>query len=476
MEVAWFLPFALTIFVRMQPDQVEMPALLLRSGAWSPFIFFALCWGVLLLYLLSTDLLNRRQIDFPRRELVMIGLIIITFLATTRLFLFPTRAINDLSWLASIVAAIFDQGPGSAAIFFLLLLNLFLWLRVAMTTDRSLTFFSVGVSFRLGMLLAIIGNSLLILVAGQSVQQALRYLWLFFFFGLLAVALARVDEKAFQATQSSGATLPWSRFMQLVIMTISAVGLVVYSSTLYTPTVIRTVLGWFAPLWAFLGALLLRILALLFWFLMPFLEQLSEAFRALLANIEPINVGEQAYGEMDLPPSQLDFGQMLRDYALVRYLLISLVLFVIFAVIAILVARTRKRELPIEEEESHADGLAFGGNPFQRLRDLAALFRRHGLRPGLLAAISVQNIYANTSRLAGRRGYRRNAAQPPDEYLPALIAAFPGHDVALTRLTAVYMRVHYGDQAVQAEELATLRQDYATIHEAFQQRMTIQRS
>ncbi|MCB0186156.1 MAG: DUF4129 domain-containing protein, partial [Caldilineaceae bacterium] len=345
----------------------------------------------------------------------------------------------------------------------------------AMTTDRSLTFFSVGVSFRLGLLLALVGNSLFILAAGQPVQQALLYLWLFFGFGLLAVALARVDEKAFQATQSSGGTLPWPRFAQLVAMTATTVGVAIYMSTLYTPTVLRMILGWFAPLWQLLGALALRLFSMLFFLLTPLLEWLSELIRSLLANLEPVEVGEQSYGEVDLPPSQVDFAQLLRDYALVRYALIALVLLVIFVVIALLVARTRDRALAVEAEESHADGLAFGGNPFQRLRELAGLFRRYGLRPGLLAAISVQNIYANVSRLAARQGYARGTAQPPDEYLPALRRAFPGHEAALTRLTTLYMRVHYGDQPIDADELATLRQDYTALHETANTRTQPQR-
>lgn len=475
MEVAWFLPYAITIFIRMQADDVRLPALLLRSGQWSPVAFFLLCWGILLIYLLSTDLVNRQQIDFPRRELITILLIIVTFFVTARLFLFSTAPFWDWRWIGAIIFAIFDQGPGSAAVFFWLFLNLFLWLRVAMTTDRSLTFFSVGVSFRLGLLLALVGNALLTLVANQPIADALLYLWLFFGFGLLAIAIARIDEKAFQATQSSGATLPWPRFGQLVLTTLATVALAIYMSTIYTPTTLRMVIAWAAPFWRFLGAIALRLFSLLFFFLAPLLDWLAEQVRALLADLEPLDLGEQAYGEVDLPPSQLNFAELIRDYALIRYGLIALALLIVFLVIALFIARTRERPIATEEEESSADGLAFGSNPFQRLRDLAALFRRYGLRPGLLAAISVQNIYANVSRLATRQGYRRGDAQPPDEYLPALYTAFPGHEAALNRLTAAYMRVHYGDQLIQADELATLRRDYTTLHEGSLRRNPMQR-
>jgi hypothetical protein len=86
--------------------------------------------------------------------------------------------------------------------------------------------------------------------------------------------------------------------------------------------------------------------------------------------------------------------------------------------------------------------------------------RRFGVGRQLLAAISVQNMYANLCRLAGQRGYPRHPAQPPDRYLPVLEQAFGGHNEALSRITMAYMRVHYGDRAVGIGELSRLRRDY----------------
>jgi len=78
----------------------------------------------------------------------------------------------------------------------------------------------------------------------------------------------------------------------------------------------------------------------------------------------------------------------------------------------------------------------------------------------------VQNIYANLSRLASRRGYARHPAQPPDDYLPVLGEAFAGQEEALARITAAYMRVHYGDQAVSSAELGQIRKDYDQVRTA----------
>lgn len=471
MEVAWFLPFALTAFIRMQmgadaTEVVRLPALLLYSGAWAPLVFFGICWGALLLYLLTADLLNRSHLDFPIREAVMLGVVIGTFLVTTRLLIFPSVGIFALGWLGTTVSAIYNQGAGSSVILFLLGLNLFLWFRVATATNRSLTFLSVGMSFRLGLLFALVGNALFILVAQQPVEQALLYLWLFFGFGLLSVAVARLDEKAFLATQSSGSSLPWGRFAQIVTMTAVSIFVAIGSSLLYTPAAVRTVLGWFSPLWRFLAAILLYLFSALFMLIGPFLDRLVEAVRAMLANLEPTEGASAEFGPLEQAGAPIDFGEIVQNVTFVRYCLISAILLVALFLIWVFFARTRKEREEEETEQTDGIGLAVGENPWNRLRDLAALFRRYGLRPGLLAAISVENLYANVSRLAGRRGYPRGAAEPPDEYVTTLMRAFPGHEEQLQRLTAAYMRVHYGDQAIPEPELDQLRIDYTALQDS----------
>jgi hypothetical protein len=83
----------------------------------------------------------------------------------------------------------------------------------------------------------------------------------------------------------------------------------------------------------------------------------------------------------------------------------------------------------------------------------------------LLAAVSIENIYANVCRLARRRGYGRAPSQPPDDYLPELVRAFEGHGEALGRITSAYMRVHYGDHPLTRAELAAIREDYRSLRE-----------
>ena len=84
----------------------------------------------------------------------------------------------------------------------------------------------------------------------------------------------------------------------------------------------------------------------------------------------------------------------------------------------------------------------------------------------LLAAISVENIYANLCRLARQQGYPRRPSQPPDDYLPVLAQAFDDQKPPLARITASYMRVHYGDYTLTQDELTQIRADYLQIRQA----------
>ncbi len=131
--------------------------------------------------------------------------------------------------------------------------------------------------------------------------------------------------------------------------------------------------------------------------------------------------------------------------------------------------RTSKRNLQDEAEEVNAERVTMGGDllgrGLDRLRNLVDLVRRYGVGSQLLAAISIQNIYANMSRLARQRGYPRPASQPPDTYLPALAEAFPGRTEEIERITSAYMRVEYGERTLEENELSSLRTDLRRLQE-----------
>ena len=455
MEAAWATPFFLLLYRR-------------TPSIWAAY---GLLLGALLAWILVLDLLNRTQVASPIYQVVVLGLIAVTSLAI--IVLSPGAAV-----LFGRLGGLLDFRSGIAVGVALALTSLFLWQRATSATSRDLSFFSVGVSFRLGLLLLIVGGAIagaLVPAPGQPAgQNLLPLLWLYLGFGLASVALARIDEKASEA-QSVGRPLPLRRMAQLLLAIGVTLGIAGLLSRVYVPENLGRVLGLLVPVWKLirpvvvaLGLLLLELFSPLFEWLISWLRAIFERGWTELEPVQqvspPPSDGQPGLFER-LPAS---FTNTLGNILLVLGILLAAGLVIGFFLLYLDRVRRRSRA-PVEEEEESAEPVTMGSGLLDRgartLRDLAGLVRRFGVSRQLLAAVSVQNIYANLCRLARQRGYPRRPAQPPDAYLPALTQAFAGHEEALERITAAYMRVHYGDRPVSLDELSALRADYRAVRE-----------
>ena len=153
-----------------------------------------------------------------------------------------------------------------------------------------------------------------------------------------------------------------------------------------------------------------------------------------------------------------------------RYLGVAVVLVLFLLLIIIFLEKIRPHRLRDQKEAEDREVVTYGGQALQEglawLKNTARLVGRYGVGRQLLAAISIENIYANLCRLARQQGYPRHPAQPPDAYLSVLNQVFIGQEAPLTRITASYMRVHYGGRILTPAELDQVRQDYRQIRRA----------
>jgi hypothetical protein len=460
MEIAWITPFA--------------TLLLHQHGlGWSPGLTFCRLFAAVLLWILVLDLLNRSGVESRGYHLSVTLLLFVTTLGIVRLWLHGDAAIGDLSWLKSTFDALFNFHEGLRPELVLILTNLLLWHRATSATSRSLDFFTVGVSFRFGILLLIMGGGLLMHVTGYD---ATALFWLYMVLGLVSVSLARTQDKS-SSGGSVGKPMPTRRMAQMVAAVILTVGGTAGMTLVYTPSSIRAVLGLLRPLWTALGVLLEPLMTVLLWLIeavinalywvltrlmvgrnLELLEDLREQFAMLLAALD-----RSDSSVVTLPPWLL---------TTLRYGGVFLVLLLLVGFILLSLKRIREQQRGEELEEELGEEITLGGSTLGRgwqwLRDRMGLVRRFGVGRQLLAAISVQNMYANLCRLAGHRGYPRHPAQPPDRYLPLLVEAFGGHQGAISRITMAYMRVHYGDRTLGFRELASLRRDYDEVRTAEQ--------
>ncbi len=480
MEVGWIAPWALLIIRFWQrrlavtlieaSDALETVAALDNIQSMPPIAFYILLFALMLFYMVAADMLNQRQIDSPQRELIILALVVGTSLILVRTLIYPTASLTDRQWLANVTGSLFNFTAGRRPDLIVLAINAFLWFRVAVNTDRDLTFFGVGLSFRLGLIICVVGSAVLAGIETQAPSAPFVFFALFLTFGLTAVAIARIDEKAYTVDGSRGTLLPWSNVAQIVLIAGVILGVGALAARVYSPNNIRTFLGWFSPLWNLLYSILVGILYGVVWILAPLLEALIRFLQRLMADRDPQQIEPPSAGELisiDVAPG--DINELLQRYTYVRYGLVILMIALIFGLIWLFFMRTSRRRLMDEAEEVSSERVTLGGDllgrGLDRLRNLVDLVRRYGVGARLLAAISIQNIYANMSRLASRRGHPRPAAQPPDDYLPALADAFPGRNEEIERITSAYMRVEYGERTLEEDELSELRRDLQRLQE-----------
>ena len=451
MEAAWITPFWLLLYAPAPPVWVGYGSLLAGLLAWT----------------LTLELLSRMGIQSPAYDLIALALMVVTSLLAVRLLLYRTVPPTDIGWSGRLVSESLGYKGIIPPAVGLIAVNLLLWQRATSATSRDPSFFNVAVSFRLGLLLLIAGAALLSLLRGRN---AVGLLWVYLAFGMVAVSIARISEKASEA-QSTGKILPMRRFLQLLLVTGLTVGGAWLLSSIYTPGGIRRFLHLFDPVGRLVAPLAFALLMLIGQALNPLLLWLEAFVMRMLrtpavsdSQIAPAVQAATGPGFFERIPTWLP--NLLIDVLMIGGILVALLAVIGFLLLYL--ERVRKGGLGDEAEEEGmehvtADGLLARGA--RALRAATGLIRRFGLGTRLLAAISVQNIYANLGRLARDRGFPRRPAQPPDDYLPVLVRAFGGFEEQLARITAVYMRVHYGEHPVTRAELTQLREDYRTVRD-----------
>lgn len=463
MEAAVITPWLLLLFSANFLDVESLPTL-------KPMTLFLALWSGLLGMIVVMDILSHSSLSDTSYRLVVVGLIALTALLSAWL-LVERGSLFGLHWLGRTVDGLINFHRGLRPTTIIFLLTIFLWLRGTALSSREINFKDVGLSFRLGLLLLLLSGGFMALRLPSGPTIAVTVVGLFLALGLLAVSLARTDDKATAASDTRGGSLPWSRSMELLLMVGMTVGIGLLVAALYTPERMLATLHFFDPIWSLLGSLLRLIVYVFALVAEAVVRFLFDLIGPLLANMELVStwgeLGERnEIEEESQTPQEWQYAGLVG--LLVRVVGVSVFVLGLLWLAYLFLERRRHRSDQDSGEESAPapyQRAATGLLPLygERLKNLVGAMRRYGFGSKLLAAISVENMYANLTRLARTRGHPRDPSRPPDVYLPKLRLAFPGHDEALARITEAYMQVHYGDEPLAAHELAVLRSDYQVV-------------
>ncbi len=342
---------------------------------------------------------------------------------------------------------------------------IFVWARAIHLANRSLLSGSIGFSFRVGVVILI---TLAVFVRMLTSLDATGFVIPYFFFALVAVALARIEEVSHLPNSTrvsfSGYWIG-STIVAVAVLVVLGMGVAFF----FYGGGLRRVLEWLYPLWFVLqlifvglGIVFLMLLDWIFGLFSLDLSALGQGLREAFYRLRQLLVSPPP-----LAPGAEEQAEPLVFSILKVVITVGIPLAAISLVLLLAWRRLRhsgREDEGKEDRESLLSANAVTQNlramiqeGLDRLGELAGLMSRLGPGSRFLAAVSIRRIYANLVRLATEAGYPRARAQTPYEYLPVLHEALPGSEEDLAVITEAYVSSHYGQVPDTREELQRIR-------------------
>lgn len=398
--------------------------------------------------LYSSRFLLNSHLRLRQQQTLSVTLAALSIFIVLRLTVFSHFTPLDLSWLVRVPSAIARLFIAFSPEMLVILMGVFAWWRGVSMSQASLDFDSIGFRFRLGVLLL----ALLALINTWLGRIALvPYLFGFFFFGLVSVALARQEDVGRgEAQRSLPLKGPW-----LAILAGSAaavLGLGILLSLILTPQALFTFLSLFKPLTPLVTIIVYALLTIL-----ALLMQLLYAIAIWLITIFRGNDANQPLPNLQLPPPPSLIPQSLEAMTIPEPVQMgcSVVLFMgLLLLLAWSLNRLQRRPRQDDNVTRESVPVSVGWDPLKKLRDW---FKRKPVIELDESVATIRRIYANLARLAAQRGFPRADAETPYEFMRNLRAAFPGAEPDERAITEAYVRVHYGEQDPSHEEVARVR-------------------
>ena len=464
------------IWVALAAAEVSwlVPVFLGLTGAMVPHAPLLLWLGMLVL-LLGIFFLYRALTAANLPLVVQQGMLALILLLAIGLFLryhvYAAPQWRGVSWFVTFLRSLADvdtvQPRGLVAAMGLV----FLWARGIHLAHRSLSLQSVGFSFRSGVIILIVGS---LLVHFSTELDASGFVVPYFFFSLVAVALARIEEVSQMPNSSRGG---FASFW--IGATVAAAGLLVALSMglalFFYGGGLQQIISWLWPavvvlelIFVGIGVALLVAVEFVLDLLSLDLGMLGQGLREALQRLSRLLTMSPLQ-----PPPGSDPATRPPILGAVQVTLAVGIPVAIIAMVLLLTWYRRWRIGRAGREESRestfsaaalANGLGAAMlDGLHRLGELANLVDRFGMGPRFLAALSVRRIYANVVSLATEAGYPRARSQTPYEYLKILHRALPDRQEEVLAITEAYVAAHYGQVPDTPEELQRLRECWQRI-------------
>jgi hypothetical protein len=443
MEVSWVSPWYLAI-----SQNLQIP---------TPLTVFVVFSGVMFLAYLTARALDLLRLLNSVQWAVLLALFFASVFLTMGILLEPGEQ--------SIASRLFSMQFPAITILFTVL---WLWWRGSSLARSVVEPSNAWKRFRFGLIMLVI----YVPAFFQSINMSFGPFILFLFTGLLAMVLSRVS---FISHPHLATHTPFGRsWLAIIGATVGVlVGLSGLLATLLTGQFsfvfefLTVAAGW-------LSAVLLAILSipwiLLSYLIEPFIPEIREAMRELMAQVTPMPTPVPQTTPLPNPNAAYPPPQLL---TILSYL-VSFVFWVLVLVLVVVVFIQARKRLVRRRQfvETEAESMLDGADLLQLLRKSvrdglqgAAQSVADRLRPNQRrqAAQRIRQIYAQLLELSEELRKPRPPSRTPREFTPELAQLFPGMRSDIETITEAYNRVRYGELPERKEEIQALEAAWTRI-------------
>lgn len=455
MEVLWLYPWIAFLLAFISGPQYTLS--------------LASMWACLFGGAVAARVLYQLDLEIRKQQVLFVAIGLLVILLVIKFELYPSYALLGLRWVGQLIhdiRAVPLAVPPQLLIWFA---GLFLWWRGLKLAQSGLWWGTVGVHFRLGVVAWML---FLILSAFVQPFASLNLLLAYFYFGLLAIALARAHELG---QIRGGMRAPFTSSWLLILL--GGATLVLFlgllTSSLFSLDHTQSALQALRPILELVGNAIRDAVLFVLYLIFILVTQVVMAIRRLLnPQAEEVELELPDFSGLEKLEEQTDWAKyaealkLSRDVVLIGAVILAILL-VFWAVRRQMRRRAADRQMTRESLWSSAnlmDDLAAmlkGG--LRKLRDGAGNLHLFAERYRLF---SIRQIYASLNLLAAERGAPREAAQTPHEYIQTLKSAWPEQTEELGLLTESYVQAHYGQRSDTADALRQAREAWDKLRAA----------
>jgi hypothetical protein len=436
-------------------------------------------WLIVMLMMVAhlvPHLLDEWRIWSPEYETITGVMILLTVLVTVKVAAFPHYAAWNTDWVSQALRGFaFLPNDSIRPVWGLIILVAYAWWRGRTREEPSVD--SAYTMLRMGSIVLAVIITIVLLAAADDdeVRQRLSAATVAFFIGSLgAIGVARLKLEGFRTSAPLG-----PRWLATFVAPICAViVLAIIGAGIFSRRFLETVLWMLSPLLWFLSlvfeafVLILAVIALII--LTPIVWLLGDREpRALPVTPTPLEEGDRTLLDR-VAERSIEVPDPL------RYLIASLVLFLIISLLTKFVFRRRRRARGATEEER--ESVLEWGNLFAGVGTrLRGLLGRGGRDEDPFAhlrgderwryTLAIRETYLRLQERGATAGRPRRRPETADEYRPGISERLAEPDdipEAIAIITERYRRARYSGVPASADDAAVVEQAWRRIEQARQ--------